>query len=272
MRLPQPQPDWPQSWRDIAFYDRIELVGDRRHLGSYYAYQNRLHLVLDTVRNLAAPGARVLDVAAAQGNFTLALAEAGYRMTWNDLRPDTIGYVKLKWQSGEIEYRPGDIFATDLGTPFDVVMALEVIVHVAHPDRLLARLAALARPGGYVVITTPNGHHWRNHLPRFSDHPDPAVFESGQFKPDADGHIFLLHGDEFSALGARASLRLVRYETFNSFLSCGWVGTNGLLRFLPAGLVIALERLARRLPWRLRRGLTCTALAVFAVPDRKDAP
>ena len=33
----------------------------------------------------------------------------------------------------------------------------EVIEHVAHPDRLLQQAAALVRPGGYVVMTTPNG-------------------------------------------------------------------------------------------------------------------
>ena len=65
MRLPAPQPDWPKEWRETAIYDRIELVGDRARMGSYYAYQARMGRVLDVVKRLAQPGARILDVAAA---------------------------------------------------------------------------------------------------------------------------------------------------------------------------------------------------------------
>ena len=36
------------------------------------------------------PGSRIIDIAAAQGNFSLHLAEAGYRVTWNDLRDDPL--------------------------------------------------------------------------------------------------------------------------------------------------------------------------------------
>ena len=41
----------------------------------------------------------MLDLAAGQGNFSLALAERGYRVTWNDLRGDLEGYVRLKLDS-----------------------------------------------------------------------------------------------------------------------------------------------------------------------------
>ena len=36
-----------------------------------------------------------------------------------------------------------------------------------------------------------------------SDCVDPSVYESGQFKPDSDGQIFLLHPDEVH--GARGT-------------------------------------------------------------------
>lgn len=43
-----------------------------------------------------------------------------------------------------------------------VVLMTEIIEHVAHPDEFLTRIASLVRPGGWVIITTPNGGYWRN--------------------------------------------------------------------------------------------------------------
>ena len=115
------------------------------------------------------PGARVLDVAGAQGNFSLALAEMGYRVTWNDLRGELADYVRLKHERGAVEYAPGNMFELRADTLFDAVLITEVIEHVAHPDQFLAQAAALVRPGGYVVMTTPNGRYFRNTLPKFSN-------------------------------------------------------------------------------------------------------
>jgi 2-polyprenyl-3-methyl-5-hydroxy-6-metoxy-1,4-benzoquinol methylase len=40
---------------------------------------------------------------------------------------------------------------------FDAVLITEVIEHVAHPDEFLAKTAALVKPHGSIVLTTPNG-------------------------------------------------------------------------------------------------------------------
>ena len=84
----------------------------------------------------------MFDPAAGQGNFSLALAERGYRVTWNDLRVDLAGYVRLKHEHGEIEFAPGNAFALEFPEPFDAVLMTEVIEHVAHPDDFLAKTAA----------------------------------------------------------------------------------------------------------------------------------
>ena len=75
--------------------------------GYAYAYQARVENTMDLLRATVPPGSRILDVAAAQGNFTLRLAEAGYDVTWNDLRADLADYVRAKWERGVVHYRPG---------------------------------------------------------------------------------------------------------------------------------------------------------------------
>ena len=104
-----------------------------------------------------------------------------------------------------------------LDEPFDLTLATEIIEHVAHPDRFLERCAALVRPAGYVLVTTPNGNWLRNKMPRFSNFSEEqlVLFEAGQFKPDTDGHIFALHRDEIFLLCKRAQLHveLIEYMT-----------------------------------------------------------
>ncbi len=47
---------------------------------------------------------------------------------------------------------------------FDVVHAAEVIEHLVDPDLLVDEAARLLRPGGHIVITTPNPHAWYNRV------------------------------------------------------------------------------------------------------------
>ena len=247
------QPTWPESWRTSYDFDLVEVFGAEPRSGHAVAYERRRHMALAAVQAVAPAGARVLDVAAAQGNFTLALAEAGYRVTWNDLRDDLVGYVKLKHQHGDIEFLPGNVFDIDMDATFDLVLMTEIIEHVAHPDRFLARVAHLVRPGGHIVLTTPNGQYWRNKLPRFSDCDDPSQFESVQFKPDADGHIFLLHADELRSLAASAGLEVIDLTVFTNSLTAGHVKLAPLLQVLPPWLTDAVEGLTASLsPGTLR--------------------
>jgi 2-polyprenyl-3-methyl-5-hydroxy-6-metoxy-1,4-benzoquinol methylase len=243
MKRVSPQPDWPPSWRSSHEYDLLEIYGGRAHLGYAHSYARRRACTLELVRRAAPPGAHVLDLAAAQGNFTLALAELGYEVTWNDLRAELAGYVALKHERGTVHYLPGNIFELGCEGRFDVALITEVIEHVAHPDEFLARVARLVRPGGHVVMSTPNGQYLRHRLPKFSECDDPARYESVQFRPNADGHIFLLHDDEIGPLARQAGLRVVESWLVTNPLTFGHLKTEVLLRVLPDGCVRAGERI-----------------------------
>jgi 2-polyprenyl-6-hydroxyphenyl methylase/3-demethylubiquinone-9 3-methyltransferase len=241
---------WPDSWKYSFAYDRMEIYGERDRRGYAYAYAERRRRTLAMVARAAAPAARVLDVAAAQGNFTLALAELGYDVTWNDLRADLADYVRLKHERGTVRFAPGNVMELGFVECFDVVLITEIIEHVAHPDQFLTAISRIVRPGGHIVMSTPNGAYFLNALPRFSDHPDPSVFESRQFAPNADGHIFLLHTDEIRALAAVAGLRVVDHQVFANPLTNGHLKSEMALRILPRAIVLSLESLTSRLPFR----------------------
>jgi 2-polyprenyl-6-hydroxyphenyl methylase/3-demethylubiquinone-9 3-methyltransferase len=261
-----PQQNWPQSWKESHFYDQSEIYGEISHHGYAYAYENRRRETLQLLTEVLEPGARILDIAGAQGNFSLALAELGFDVTWNDLRAELADYVRLKHERGKINYAAGNAFELQFPSLFDAVLITEIIEHVAHPDDFLAKTGTLVKPGSYIVMTTPNGGYFKNPLPKFSECADPTVFESVQFKPNSDGHIFLLHVDEIEPLARRAGLSVEKIVLFTNPLTAGYMKTEALLKILPRGLVNLSERVSRSVPSPLRK----KALVQMAVRFRKN--
>lgn len=267
MRSVTPSPDWPQVWKDSHVYDLCEIYGDDvSNPGYTQAYQTRRDVALDLLRIALPSGGTVLDVAAAQGNFTLKMAEMGYEVTWNDLRADLEGYVRLKHEHGVVHYCSGNVFELDLEGRFDAVLITEIIEHVAHPDDFLKKVAKLVKPGGYVIMTTPNGAYFRNHLPRFSECEDPSIFEHCQFKPNSDGHIFLLHPDEVHKLATDADLITKLFVLYTTPLTAGHLMLRHLFKFLPKSLLVKLELLARKLPMAFKSKIMLQAAALYQKP------
>lgn len=258
--------EWPQTWKDSYGYDCWEIYGQKSLLGYSYAYGSRRRNTLELVQQVAPVGSTILDVAAAQGNFSLALAEMGYNVTWNDLREDLIGYVELKHERGSLDFAPGNVFDLHFPKPFDVILITEIIEHVAHPDAFLKKIGELVKPGGYVVLTTPNGGYFLNKLPKFSECTDPSQFESKQFEPNSDGHIFLLHPDEMDTLVRSAGLSLLEKRLFTNPITNGHLKTSALLQVLPQSSVNAIERLTSLLPPGLSNKINVGMAALLQRP------
>jgi 2-polyprenyl-6-hydroxyphenyl methylase/3-demethylubiquinone-9 3-methyltransferase len=268
---PKIRDDWPDSWRTAYKYDRIEIFAPDGQHGRARAYAERMARTIAMIESVATPPARILDIAAAQGNFSLRLAELGYRVTWNDLRAELAEYVQLKHEHGDVDYLPGDVFGLAPTAPYDVVLITEIIEHVAHPDEFLAQAARLARPGGHVVMTTPNGEYFANRLPKFSDCADPSKFETAQFQPDGDGHIFLLHRDEIEPLSRLAKLTILSTDLFTSFFAAGRLRTQALLGATPPDLADQIEDLLAKLPDPIASRMFTQMAVCFRKPETEPA-
>jgi 2-polyprenyl-3-methyl-5-hydroxy-6-metoxy-1,4-benzoquinol methylase len=173
----------------------------------------------------------ILEVACGGGFNAACLYQPGRRVVLNDLRLDP---EKLNiWLNGEcLEAAPGNFFDLDplhLGQ-FDLVMACEVIEHVAHGDEFVNHLKKFLRPQGTLLLTTPNGLYFRSKLPTYSQIQDFTALESEQFKPDADGHLYLYTPDEITAV-----LNASGFTNINISLSISaWLSGHSGVRFLPA--------------------------------------
>lgn len=243
--------NWKDSWKYSYPYDLLEIYNGAKtakEIGYSYAYQNRSEQTIEFIKQYTKKGDKILDIAAAQGNFSLKLADLGYDVTWNDIRADLVDYVEMKRDTGKITYKPGNVFDTHFDHLFDLVLATEIIEHVAHPDEFLKNLSKLVKPNGHIVISTPLGSYFKNNLPKFSEFVNPSIFESKQFMPNSDGHIFLLHTDEIDNIVKKEELAVVDLKYYTNSLTVGHMKLSMLLKVLPKKVVMKIELLTRRLP------------------------
>jgi SAM-dependent methyltransferase len=122
-------------------------------------HQDRLNYLFFLLKNYFKPGDRFLDIGSLFGYNCLGAKLIGYEAAGTDL-PKYVTSFAHRFQSQGIDNRAADLkkdaipFADE---SFDVVLASEVLEHFNfHPARFLAEVARVLRPGGRLILTTPN--------------------------------------------------------------------------------------------------------------------
>ena len=118
-------------------------------------------LRLDWIDRLAPlKGRKVLDVGCGGGILAEAMAARGANVTGIDLAEKPLGVARLHLlESGRsVDYRQvsAEELATQEAGTYDVVSCMEMLEHVPDPASTIAACAALAKPGGHVVVSTIN--------------------------------------------------------------------------------------------------------------------
>ena len=104
--------------------------------------------------------ALVLDVGCGGGILSEAMANNGARVLGIDLSQAVLDVAELHALEGKLAVEYRCIAAEELASAqpgsFDLVTCMEMLEHVPDPAAMLAALAALAKPGGDIIVSTLN--------------------------------------------------------------------------------------------------------------------
>ena len=181
------------------------------------------------------PG-RLLEVGCGSGRFLNRMRDAGWEVEGIDFDPGAAAHVERRYG---IHVSVGSL--ADMQFPdavYDVVAMSQVIEHVHAPLALLKECHRVLRPGGRLLVTTPNalslahriyGRHWRGlEPPRHLHIFTPAALErsarAGGFRQlqlrtlSAESAGIYRASDEIRALPASQRLLSATASTVRSWL------------------------------------------------------
>ena len=105
-------------------------------------------------------GLTLLDVGCGGGLIAEPMRRLGFEVTAIDASSENIGTARVHagQQGLDIAFRAAtaEQLEAEGAGPFDVVLTLEVVEHVADPEAFLRTCARLVKPGGMMVVATLN--------------------------------------------------------------------------------------------------------------------
>jgi len=120
----------------------------------YVFIDDRHKMMLDLIRQHAPEGTRFLEVGCGAGLLLKAAQRAGWTTAGIELSPDAASFARERLgldvrqeRAEEMSFPPGS---------FDVAVMSEVIEHLFQPRTVVRALRAALKPGGILLITTPN--------------------------------------------------------------------------------------------------------------------
>lgn len=110
----------------------------------------------------------VLDVGCGRGEFARELRKKNCEVVGIDISPVVIENSKNCLNKSfcfDLEQKTWPVELTSMR--FDLIVASELVEHLFNPEAFLKKVRNLIKPGGEMIITTPNFLFWKNRLKMF---------------------------------------------------------------------------------------------------------
>ena len=143
--------EWVRDYyRDIESYDWVDVADNVRGLESFF-HRNRRRVIRSLLKRYRARGP-MLDAGCGTG---LNLSSMPSGSVGLDINPRNLALIRSRLPDrmaveGDIENMPFG------GAAFETVVCTEVLEHVPYPDRALAEIGRVLRPGGLLLGSVPS--------------------------------------------------------------------------------------------------------------------
>ena len=127
----------------------------------------------------------LLDFGAGEGALSARLSDLGYQITSADKDEDNFKCKQISFARIDFD-NPDEIarFVVKHENIFDAVLGVEVIEHVQNQWQYVRQLMKMVKPGGMILITTPNTTSWLSRL---------VFFFTGRFHQFSDSDLSYGH-------------------------------------------------------------------------------
>lgn len=134
------------------FYESFADEFDSRM--NMYDTRRRVELIFDELLPGPLAGKKLLDAGCGTGWFSQAAMQHGADVVAMDLGDRLLQKVREKCKAQTVV---GSVLSIPFpDNHFDIVMSSEVIEHTPDPPAAIREMARVVKPGGHLVITTPN--------------------------------------------------------------------------------------------------------------------
>lgn len=157
-----------------------------------------LHEALASKLTAVPRDSSVLDVGCGSGAWLQRLRQSGFSsLTGVDWNADSVCSEGIRFVNCDLET---GVLGVDASETFDLITCIEVVEHVLNTGLLLNSLATHLRPGGRLLVTTPNvasatsraRFFLSGKLPQFDSRSDPTHYTP--FLPHILGRLLSQRG------------------------------------------------------------------------------
>jgi 2-polyprenyl-3-methyl-5-hydroxy-6-metoxy-1,4-benzoquinol methylase len=235
----------PSISRQKQFWETWNAkMRDPEHLNEWSL--RRGEIILKFFQSLGLQNPEILDFGCGTGWLSERLASYG-AVTGVDLAESAVATARTRCP--RCTFIAGDFFKISLPeNHFDVVVSQEVVAHVPDQPAYIERAARLLKPGGHLIITTPNKFVIERSdvfPPQPPEHLEKWL-TMGSLKRLLDPHFRVLRTTSILPMGNRGILRITNSTKLNAGLAL-FMSSRGIERLKERlGLGYTLILLARK--------------------------